>query len=124
MSYNSGLTNVTGTVTSTAQNYTPTLIEGNANNSSVTLGTVGSGKKWRIISLALSTNATTGSTGYINLNGVTALECYPPTNQASNNSITFDKTQAPLLTAGQTVVVTAAANCAAAAQVVYIEESV
>jgi hypothetical protein len=137
MNMSSGLTSVTGTVTSSPVEYAVTTISGTQNGAgTTTLGTVGANKIWRIIGISLSSGidetSTTGDyMAIVQLNGVTALSNAYRISTASGrfmgeaSSISFQPTCCPKLTAGQTVtLVQDTTFLYSVASVFYVEESV
>ena len=129
MGFSSGLTSVTGNVTSVATTRTTSFITGSASSTTTTLGTVGAGKRWVLISLSVSANASSAvtATSTLLLNDVAKLTaiCVSNANAApvSNERIDLTYETGTILTAGQTVKVTGATSLAGAT-VVYVEESV
>lgn len=135
LSFSKGTVNVTGNVTASDAKFTPVwLCSTVANNSTVTVGTVGAGKKWTIIGVQLSSNM--GATAAIrkaslDLNGVSILvntheggAAGDVSHTANPISMNFTYGTGPVLIAGQTVtVVSSGGSCNAQGTVVYIEES-
>lgn len=128
----SGLTDVTGTVQTTAATTAIThfIYAQQAGAGTQTLGTVGAGKRWLIISIDLSvgTAGGNGANGYVTLNGEKAAYCYPQSSVGSSfvehANLVFSPSACPILTAGQTVQLVSAAAITSNACVGYIEESV
>jgi hypothetical protein len=125
----SGLTSVTGTVTSTETIRTVSWLSAEQSGAgSATIGTVGAGKKWRILSVQLGGGAPAASTSAgIQLNGVYALRHYhnnqAATTMSLSNSITWAYSAAPQLAAGQTAVLVGAASTTVEGQISYVEET-
>jgi len=128
-SIQTGNTAVSGSVT-TVGTFTPTknTVIGatalKAGAGSTTIGTVPAGKIWRVIGWTLaSTFAAGAGASSITLNavGVANLIC----GNSSNNSVgmSLSYSDAYVLAAGQTAVVTTDANNNAYASIAYIEES-
>ena len=128
----SGLTDVTGTVQTSAATTAIThfIYAQQAGAGTSTLGTVGAGKRWLIISMDLSvgTAGGNGANGYLSLNGEKAAYCYPQSSVGSSfvehSCLVFNPAACPILAAGQTVTLTSAAAITSNACVGYIEESV
>ena len=99
--------------------------------SPVTLGTVGAGKQWTIISVAHSTNSVsnTATTSYIQVGGQTITnirsEGIATSVANSNQCLVFAYDSAPVLTVGQTIQLLISGNGARNSVAIgYIEESV
>jgi hypothetical protein len=131
LNVNSGLVNVTGTVTSTAGTYRPNgfLSGSGVTNTTSTLGTVGAGKKWTILSFNFGNymGGAFGGVASLKVNGqIIALIQSASSATNTNNemcALVFPYSQAPQIAAGQTVQITADVNSTACACVTYIEES-
>jgi len=132
LSISSGLTGVTGSVTSTQQkNSAKWANHAIQDNSTTTLATVGADKVWRILSVQINmwVNAVTGSIA-CNFAGVTAIKGATANLSALiqlNQRWNYDS--CPVLTAGQTiqgVTTTSGATNTSFGQIgySYIEESV
>jgi hypothetical protein len=130
---NSGNTSITGNASvAISNNKAITFINAQqVNAGTATVGTVGAGKRWIIVSMVLNSTAGTssGSVDKILLNDVEALRNTTYTGATvpamSNIISNFSYGSAPILAAGQTVkVVCATAGCQAQATVGYIEETV
>jgi len=128
MSYNSGA--VTANVTYNASATKPVTVLWNEKNGSgsTTLGTVGASKVWKIISIQMSVQSTSGSSaGYLSLNGVKTAVLN--VDQASGTScqtifLSWDYSACPVVSATQTATITSSSNTYVQASITYIEESV
>jgi hypothetical protein len=129
MTYNSGLTSVTGSVTSVPVTRVVSKVSGTANSGATTLGTVGATKTWYVIGVSLnSAYSATASTSDNNVtaNGVAiALTTHNgAVVNTSNASMTIMGTfEAPLaiITATQTLVMNVGNNTRASSIVYYVE---
>ena len=130
--YQTGRTSVTGNVTAVASKTSATIVSATqAGSGSTTLGTVGAGKVWRVIGVALSGNSAGVNNGtataVLKLNnaevlGVTIMGTSTIYN-TNSNAMNFDYGACPVLTAGQTIVVTCSQATYAHASAIYVEES-
>lgn len=121
----SGLTSVTGSVTSAAAEYAVVCLDDTRNSAGTTvMGTVPANRKWYIIGAqasAFTTNAA-GTAGSIQLNGVQVVSIAVFLNNSAASSLTWPMLQCPTLTAGQTVdLVAAGASLTIAGTVQYVE---
>ncbi|NTW33427.1 MAG: hypothetical protein HGB12_12535 [Bacteroidetes bacterium] len=126
-----GKTEATGTFSLINNIYTLTSISGTADNTNTTLGTVPANKKWTIINANFSAVNGAGSIKYITIsangNTIAAGEIYSGVGTGKENvSKSWIYGQAPVITAGQTIVLnnTNGAGYPAVAQIDYIEETV
>lgn len=124
-----GLTSVTGTVTSTAQVKRPTnFYAQSGSNQTITLGTVPASKKWTLLqnSLCCSTAGAANGSITLNMNGQPVDFCYiSGTTGVEGNGTTcheYDYNQAPQIAATQTVTLVISAGCNASGSVQIIEE--
>jgi len=120
--------NISGQVTANAQKnsvlfLTAQDVDGTATET--TMGTVGVGKVWRIISMHLSLYENSGSNNCsIKLNGTAAMTLWTQAaNAPLNRSWNGSYADAIVLAAGQTVVLSAGTSCYCTANVYYVEES-
>jgi hypothetical protein len=132
LNVNSGLVNVTGTVTSTAATHHPngfihfTLTLG----ASHTIGTVGAGKKWTILAVNVYSKCSSGGSGEVvllaNGNALISVPNGASATTAGNqcNALVFPYNEAPVITAAQTITITTthAAELYKGADVIYVEE--
>ncbi len=125
---NTGVVNVTGSVVATV---TPTTVtvskiarDTMLNNGSATLGTVGAGKIWKILSISMAASSVTANCGIakVQLNNATIASIV--SNQGGGGyGIVFPYGQCPTVAATQTVTLVADATVYASATVTYVEES-
>lgn len=129
---NSGTTtaSINGSITTTSSKLTATPIGGTSyNGSATTLGTVGAGKVWRILSATIEGQSndsgsfrecviTANGVALVGLTGMATASAY----STGNSSVSYDYAACPVITAGQTVVVSAASNCKAYGCVIYVQE--
>lgn len=133
MSNSSGNTSVTGSVTSTATIRNTSAVTGSITGTgaqSATLGTVGAGKKWRVITIQIAANTVSASQFpvYVKLNNVVygVLRIYDAGQGNMSTVCTpFDYATAPQLAAGETITLsgTLAATSTIDAVVTYVEET-
>jgi hypothetical protein len=131
MSFSSGLTSITGSVTSIASKVSATVLGGAGAvlpNGTTTLGTVPANKVWRVLSVFLQ-NTVTGAvspTYSIRLNNVIAIgigqNLIATIGSAPMGSVTWDYAACPVLAAAQTVTLVGDADGRGAYSVVYVEE--
>lgn len=130
MTYQSGRTSVSGNVTAVPNKVTATVVTLTQNGAGgpTTIGTVGAGKVWRILSVGISHRATNTS-GYtkITLNGVDflylTLNAGATTFNQDSQNVSWDYGACPVLAATQTVTITVSGNINAQAFVSYVEEA-
>lgn len=132
VSVQSGSTAVSGTVTAvgtfTATKNTVIGLSGTKTGAgTTTLGTVGAGKVWRVIALHITASYAAASAGVatLSLNGVECINAWTAGSYSSSacGNINLSYSDAYVLAAGQTVVLTGAASLNCSASISYIEES-
>lgn len=129
-SVSSGNTSVTGTVTSTPLIHTLSALSGSVTNTTTTMGTVGAGKKWTIISVQVSAyqlGANTNTTD-VRFNDVVFFQAAVQSTAGLDANVTerivWGYNDGPKLTAGQTVkMVGNSATGNAYVTVTYVEEA-
>lgn len=107
LTLSNGTQNITGSVTSTAEEVTVTTVEGSADNTDLTLGTVGAGKKWYILNATLSffNSNSTSNIAKLKANAQTILQVRSNVVDQNNNiAQKWTYKQCPVITAGQTLV--------------------
>lgn len=134
ISGSSGLTTaqINGSINTTAATYTPTFISGSSNDATTTIGTVGAGKKWTIIGVRLCHSSTAGdgltmitTTGTVmTLLKIVSKGLATYGNATPSDGWILPKERAPILNAGDTIVMTGSGSSIHAWTVIYIEESV
>ena len=99
------------------------------NQANATIGTVGASKTWRIIGVwlnLLAANTAAREQASIKINGVVLLSveswCTATSLGTVSNSMNFDYSNAPILTATQTANLSVGANGYASGGIIYIEE--
>lgn len=109
-------------------NKTAVPLSASVSATSSTLGTVPTGKVWRIISAWVSgsiNGADTDGNAFIRINGLDIIGCKIAAELAAagcnSNSMLWDYTCCPIATAAQTVVLTADASCKGYGGVTYVE---
>jgi len=129
----SGNTSVTGNVTSVTSEKRPTnfLAQDGITNTTATLGTVGAGKKWTVLGYTLSgyAGASVGLKLTLKANnqtiGIIEVASQATSIGTGHLARTFNYSEAPQITAGQTItVVSNTATSSGACSVQVIEESV
>lgn len=128
----SGLTDVTGVVQTTAATtaLSNIIYLQKAGAGTSTVGTVPANKRWLIISIDFSAVTAGGAAAqaYLELNNKKVIYCYPTSTATApgieHASLVFNLEACPILTAAQTINITSSASITANVCVSYIEESV